>query len=86
MAGSAIFAKLTFMGILSGVTGKAIAGRICEDTVDMASLAVHVCVRTDQFESGCIVIELSRFPRCSGVTLLADSTELTHMRIDLLMT
>jgi hypothetical protein len=38
----AIFAKLTFMGILCGVTGVTIFGGVGEHAVDMARLAIHI--------------------------------------------
>ncbi len=85
MAGSAVWAVLTFVCILRRMTGVAISGCVGEDAIDMACLAVHILVRADKFETRCVMIELSRLPGFGRMALFADGAELTQMRIDLFM-
>ena len=73
------------MGILRGVAGVAVPWCVREDAVDVTCLAVHVFMRADQWETGRIVIEKSRFPCLCRMAVITRCAKLTHMRIDLLM-
>ena len=85
MARSAIPAILTFVRVLSGVTGETIFRRVLIDSSDMAGRTLGIDVRTRQFEPGRIVIEGSGFPGISRMTLFTNGTQLTHVCIVLLM-
>ena len=85
MTCSAIPAELTLVDVLGCMTGKAILWSVFVFPVYVTGFTADIDVRTCQLEVRRIVIELSRFPGISCMTLLTRSAKLTHMRIDLLM-
>lgn len=85
MTCSAIFAELTLVDILCGVTGVTIFWRTFVYPIDMAGIAVHIHVRTCQLEPSHIVIELSRLPGVGSMAFLTRRAKLTHVWVDLLM-
>ena len=85
MTGSTIPAILTFVDILGCMTREAIFGSVFVYPGYVAGFTADIDVRTCQLEGSHIVIELSGQPCFGRMALLTSGTQLTHMRIDLLM-
>lgn len=81
MAGGAIRAILTVMGIVRLVAGKAVHGRACVLAVCMAGLATYFGVLALQFERGQVMIELGGDPTIRSVALAAIRSKAALVRL-----